>query len=77
MAASRWSWRNDRPLRFVLIYQCLIAYAPEEKPVLVLAVLHGKRGTCLLAGLNERHERTRELDDKEACKNNLTNFLLW
>jgi antitoxin ParD1/3/4/toxin ParE1/3/4 len=46
--------RNDltsRPLRFWRVYDYLIAYAPEEMPLLVLAVLHGRRNPRILAGI--------------------------
>jgi antitoxin ParD1/3/4 len=46
--------RNDltsRPLRFWRVYDYLIAYAPEEDPLLVLAVLHGRRNPRILAGI--------------------------
>jgi plasmid stabilization system protein ParE len=46
--------RNDltsRPLRFWHVYDYLIAYAPDEHPLLVLAVLHGRRNPRILAGL--------------------------
>jgi plasmid stabilization system protein ParE len=32
-----------RPLRFRAVRDYLIAYAPDEKPLLVVAVLHGRR----------------------------------
>jgi toxin ParE1/3/4 len=34
---------TTRPLRFLSVRDYLIAYAPEEKPLLVIAVLHGRR----------------------------------
>ena len=46
--------RNDltsRPLRFWRVYDYLIAYAPEREPLLVLAVLHGRRNPRVLAGI--------------------------
>lgn len=46
--------RNDltsRPLRFVTIRDYLIAYAPEEEPLVVIAVLHGRRNPRILAAV--------------------------
>jgi plasmid stabilization system protein ParE len=34
---------TPRPLRFKLVSDFLIAYAPDEAPLLVLAILHGSR----------------------------------
>jgi toxin ParE1/3/4 len=34
---------TSRPLRFQPVRDFLIAYAPDEKPLLVIAVLHGRR----------------------------------
>lgn len=39
------------PLRFLAIREYLIAYAPEERPLWVLAVLHGKRNVQILAAI--------------------------
>jgi len=44
--------RNDltsEPIRFHSAYDFLIAYAPEEKPLLVLAILHGRRNPRIIA----------------------------
>jgi antitoxin ParD1/3/4/toxin ParE1/3/4 len=46
--------RNDltsRPLRFWRVHDYLIAYAPEDDPLLVLAILHGRRNPRVLAGI--------------------------
>lgn len=45
-----------RPLRFhVVREEFLVAYAPEEKPLWVVAVLHGRRNPRLMAAvLRER-----------------------
>ena len=32
---------TGRPLRFILVREYLIAYAPDEKPLWVVAVMHG------------------------------------
>jgi antitoxin ParD1/3/4 len=47
---------TSRPLRFQLVRDLLIAYAPEENPLLVVAVLHGRRNPRVIAALL----RTRE-----------------
>ncbi len=47
---------TSRPLRFQLLRDLLIAYAPQEKPLLVVAVLHGRRNPRVIAALL----RTRE-----------------
>jgi plasmid stabilization system protein ParE len=47
---------TSRPLRFQLVRDLLIAYAPDEKPLLVVAVLHGRRNPRVIAALL----RTRE-----------------
>jgi plasmid stabilization system protein ParE len=40
---------TTRPLRFCVVRDYLIAYAPDETPLSVLAVLHGRRYPKLLA----------------------------
>jgi plasmid stabilization system protein ParE len=47
---------TSRPLHFQLVRDLLIAYAPEEKLLLVVAVLHGGRNPRVIAALL----RTRE-----------------
>jgi plasmid stabilization system protein ParE len=42
---------TSRPLRFQLVRNLLIAYAPDEKPLLVVAVLHGRRNPRVIAAL--------------------------
>jgi len=42
---------TSRPLRFQLVRDYLIAYAPDEKPLLVLAVLHGRRSPRSMAAI--------------------------
>jgi plasmid stabilization system protein ParE len=48
---------TERPLRFhVARDEYLIAYAPDEEPLWVVAVFHGRRSPRLLAAiLRERH----------------------
>jgi hypothetical protein len=38
-------------LRFIVVREYLIAYAPEEKPLWVLAVLHGRRSPRVMAAI--------------------------
>lgn len=40
-----------RPLRFIVVRDYLIAYAPDEKPLWVVAVLHGKRNPRTMAAI--------------------------
>jgi toxin ParE1/3/4 len=42
---------TSRPLRFQTVRNYLIAYAPDEKPLLVLAVLHGRRNPRVIAAI--------------------------
>ena len=46
--------RNDcasRPIRFHPVHDFLIAYAQDEKGLLVLAILHGRRNPRIIAAL--------------------------
>ncbi|MGA2119216.1 MAG: type II toxin-antitoxin system RelE/ParE family toxin [Bryobacteraceae bacterium] len=42
---------TSRPLRFTRVRDCLIAYAPQEKPLSVVAAMHGRRSPRVLAAL--------------------------
>ena len=42
---------TSRPLRFTLVRDYLIAYAPEEKPLWVVAVLHARRNPRVIAAI--------------------------
>jgi plasmid stabilization system protein ParE len=42
---------TSRPLRFILARDYLIAYAPEEKPLWIVAVMHGRRSPRLMAAI--------------------------
>jgi plasmid stabilization system protein ParE len=42
---------TSRPLRFHPIRDFMIAYAPDEKPLLVLAILHSRRNPRVIAAL--------------------------
>lgn len=42
---------TSRPLRFQTVRNYLIAYAPDERPLLVMAVLHGRRSPRVIAAI--------------------------
>jgi plasmid stabilization system protein ParE len=42
---------TSRPLRFHYVRDYLIAYAPDENPLVVIAVLHGRRNPRVIAAL--------------------------
>jgi plasmid stabilization system protein ParE len=42
---------TSRPLRFTLVREYLIAYAPDEKPLWVVAVMHGRRSPRGMAAI--------------------------
>ena len=42
---------TSRPLRFTLVHEYLIAYAPDEKPLWIVAVLHGRRNPRVMAAI--------------------------
>ena len=44
------------PLRFVTVRDYLIAYAPEKKPLWVLAVFHGRRSPRVIAAILRSRE---------------------
>ncbi len=47
-------YRSDltsRPLRFHPVRDFLIAYAPDQNPIVVIAVLHGRRSPRLIAAM--------------------------
>ena len=48
---------TNRPLRFIRVRHYLIAYAPDEKPLWVIAVMHGHRSPRVMAAiLRDREE---------------------
>jgi plasmid stabilization system protein ParE len=49
---------TSRPLRFKRVRDYLIAYAPDETPFWVVAVMHGRRSPRVLAAIL----RGREID---------------
>jgi plasmid stabilization system protein ParE len=42
---------TSRPLRFIRVYDYLIAYAPDERPLWVVAVMHGHRNPRVMAAI--------------------------
>jgi antitoxin ParD1/3/4/toxin ParE1/3/4 len=42
---------TSRPLRFWRVYDYLIAYAPDERPLWVVAVMHGHRSPRVMAAI--------------------------
>jgi plasmid stabilization system protein ParE len=42
---------TSRPLRFTMVRDYLIAYAPEEKPLWVVVVMHGKSSPRVIAAI--------------------------
>ena len=42
---------TSRPLRFALVYEYVIAYAPDKSPMRVLAVFHGRRSPRVIAAI--------------------------
>jgi len=40
-----------RPLRFIVVREYLIAYAPDEVPLWVVAVMHGRRNPRVMAAI--------------------------
>jgi toxin ParE1/3/4 len=42
---------TSRPLRFTVVREYPIAYAPEEKPLWIVAVMHGRRSPRVMAAI--------------------------
>jgi toxin ParE1/3/4 len=42
---------TSRPIRFQVVRDFLLAYAPDEKPLVVLAFLHGRRSPRVMAAI--------------------------
>ena len=42
---------TSRSLRFILVREYLIAYAPDEKPLWVVAIMHGRRSPRVMAAI--------------------------
>lgn len=47
---------TSRPLRFWRVRDYLIAYAPEESPLWVIAVIHGRRSPRVMAAILRARE---------------------
>jgi len=47
---------TSRPLRFTVVRDYLIANAPEEKPLWVVAVMHGRRAPRVMAAILRSRE---------------------
>jgi plasmid stabilization system protein ParE len=47
---------TSRPLRFTLAGDYLIAYAPEERPLWILAAMHGRRNPRIMAAILRSRE---------------------
>ena len=47
---------TSRPLRFTMVADYLIAYAPEEKPLWVIAAMHGRRNPRIMAAILRSRE---------------------
>ena len=45
---------TSRPLRFHIVRDYVIAYALDEKPLAVIAILHGRRNPRVLAAILNR-----------------------
>ena len=42
---------TSRPIRFKLVREYVIAYAPEKQPLWVLAIFHGRRSPRVMAAI--------------------------
>ena len=47
---------TSRPLRFMLVPDYLIAYATDERPLWVVAVMHGRRSPRVMAAILRSRE---------------------
>ena len=47
---------TSRPVRFLMSLEYLIAYAPDEKPLWVIAVMHGRRSPRVMAAILRSRE---------------------
>jgi plasmid stabilization system protein ParE len=47
---------TSRPLRFTVEREYLIAYTPDEKPLWVVAVMHGRRNPRVMASILSARE---------------------
>ncbi len=51
---------TSRPLRFIVVREYLIAYAPEQKPLWVVAVMHGRRSPRITAVILRGREQATD-----------------
>ncbi len=42
---------TTRPLRFILVREYLVAYSAEERPLWIVAILHGRRNPRVMAAI--------------------------
>jgi len=42
---------TSRPLRFQIVHEYVIAYAPDEKPLAVIGILHARRNPRVIAAI--------------------------
>jgi plasmid stabilization system protein ParE len=56
-----------RPLRFINVGNYLIAYAPDKKPLWVIAIMHGRRSPRVMAGI--LRGRSKLPHSKQVIKN--------
>jgi plasmid stabilization system protein ParE len=47
---------TSSPLRFTVVHEYLIAYAPDEKPLWVIAMMHGRRSPRVMAAILRERE---------------------
>lgn len=47
---------TSRPIRFISVRDFLVAYVPDEQPLWVLGVLHGRRNPRIIAALLRSRE---------------------
>ena len=47
---------TSRPLRFTLVRDYLIAYAPNKSPLWIVAVIHGRRSPRVIAAILRARE---------------------
>ncbi len=47
---------TSAPLRFILVREYLIAYAPDETPLWVVAIMHGRRNPRIMAAILKDRE---------------------
>jgi plasmid stabilization system protein ParE len=48
---------TSRPLRFKLVREYVIAYAPDKKPLWVIAAFHGRRDPAVIAAMLKNREQ--------------------